>query len=70
MLECFQKAVRLAPHYRDVYATALCFSLPQWGGSYEAQDEIWQLAVKNNPGQPWLEEIRKKYMKQLPPGYE
>jgi len=63
MLACFRRAIQIDPHYKDAYASALNFSLPQWGGSCEAQQEIWELAVKNNPGQPWLKEIREKYMK-------
>ncbi len=63
LIDCFYRAIELEPHNKDVYATALNFSLPQWGGSIEAQKQIWDLAVKNNHGEPWLEEIRKEYMK-------
>jgi len=62
MLASFHKAIQIDPHNQYAYDTALCFSTPQWGGSYEAQQEIWELAAKNNPGQPWLKEIREKYM--------
>ncbi len=70
LLECFHRAIQLDPHNRNAYAAALNFSLPQWGGSYEAQEEVWKLALKNNAGQSWLEEIRKKYMKKSPLTYK
>lgn len=66
LIECFHRAMKLAPHNQYVYSTALNYSLPQWGGSIEAQAQIWDLAVKNNPGAPWLEEVRKNYMKEPP----
>lgn len=70
LMECFNNAIRLAPNNKYAYATALNFSLPQWGGSYEAQEVVWKLAVKNNPGQPWLQKIRKEYMKEPPLSYK
>ncbi len=70
LLKIFHRAIQLDPHNRNAYATALNFSLPQWGGSYEAQEEVWKLALKNNAGQSWLEEIRKKYMKKPPLTYK
>jgi tetratricopeptide (TPR) repeat protein len=70
LLDCFRRAIKLDPHNSNAYAMALNFSLPQWGGSYEAQEEVWTLAKKNNPGQPWLQEIREKYMKEPPFTYK
>jgi hypothetical protein len=63
LINSFHRAADLSPHNKEVYDTALCFSRPQWGGSSEIQERIWNLAAKNNPGQPWLEEIRKKHIK-------
>lgn len=62
----FHRAIQIDPHNQYAYDIALCYSRPQWGGSYEAQEEIWELAAKNNPGQPWLKEIREKYMTRRP----
>jgi tetratricopeptide (TPR) repeat protein len=69
-MQAFHKAIELDPHNKRAYAAALNFTLPQWGGSYEAQQEVWELALKNNPDRPsWLDEIRKEYMKELPSAY-
>ncbi|MBI5640074.1 MAG: hypothetical protein HZA17_06605 [Nitrospirae bacterium] len=66
VMECFFNAIRLNPYNREAYISGLNFSLPQWGGSYDAQEKVWELAVKNNPGADWLEATRKKYMR-IPP---
>lgn len=70
LMESFFNAIRLSPDNRYAYEAAYNFSLPQWGGSYEAQEAVWNLAVKYNPGQEWLQEIRNKYMKEPPFTYK
>lgn len=70
LMESFHKAIRLDPNNRSAYETALNYTLPQWGGSYAAQEEVWNLAVKNNGGQKWLEEIRREYMVDPPLTYK
>lgn len=64
LMETFHTGIRLNSQYRDLYTTALNFSLPQWGGSYEAQVTILKEAQKNISDPEWLRSIRSEYVKE------
>jgi tetratricopeptide (TPR) repeat protein len=69
MMTCFYKAIEYGPNNKRAYRAGLNYTLPQWGGSVKAQQEVWNLAVKNNPNAPWLEELRREYMKKPTEGF-
>jgi tetratricopeptide (TPR) repeat protein len=66
MMNCFYKAIEYGPHYDRAYIAALIFTMPQWGGSAEAQQEVYDIALKNNPYAPWLEKIKRELMRPPP----
>jgi len=61
-MDSFHTAIRLMPTNRAAYEMAINFTLPQWGGSPEAQDEVLELAEKNVADPAWLKHIREQYV--------
>ena len=53
MMSAFRRAVQLNPHNYDAYAHASNFARPRWGGNGNAQMEVYELAVENNPEASW-----------------
>ena len=57
MRYAFERAIEYDPHNYYVYRSAMTYSSPRWGGSVAAQEEIYELAVTNNPGEEWPDQL-------------
>lgn len=53
----FTRAVELAPHSRDSYASAIYTLGPKWGGSVDVQMHFFNWAIENNPEAQWPFEV-------------
>lgn len=65
-MDAFEAAIRLDPTDRRAYEMAINYTLPQWGGSLDAQDEVLALAEKNMADKTWHEYIHKMYVSERP----
>jgi hypothetical protein len=61
-MQAYRRAIALEPKNRRAYELALNYSLPQWGGSREVQNEIWTEARKQINDPAWLERMRATYL--------
>jgi hypothetical protein len=60
-MQAYRRAIELDPQNRRAYEMALNYTLPQWGGSREIQDEIWAQARERIHDPAWLEEMQARY---------
>ena len=65
LMETFNQAVIAAPHNSVVYKNALHYSTANWGGHAGARKHIIDTAEKHNPGEAWVENLRKRHVVDL-----
>lgn len=65
-MEAFETATRLDPKNRHAYEMAINYALPQWGGSFDAQDDVLALARKNIDDDQWQDYIQRTYIGKRP----
>lgn len=65
-IEAFETATRLDPKNRHAYQMAINYTLPQWGGSFDAQDDVLALARKNIEDDQWHDYIQRTYIGKRP----
>lgn len=66
-LATFRRAAELEPHRRSLYQTAFNYARPQWGGTKEDMQEIYDTAIKNNPHAAWPAELRDVWAPEIKP---
>lgn len=65
-MAAFETAIRLDPTNRKAYELAVNYTLPQWGGSIDAQDDVLALARKHIADDSWHEYIQRMYVGERP----
>ena len=60
--ETFLKAVEIDPHNYKPYYAAINYAARKWRGSADKQFDIYELALKNNPGEDWPNSMYKEYV--------
>jgi len=68
-MDAYRTAIRLDPDNRRAYEMAINYNLPQWGGSYESVNQIWEAAQEHIHDQAWLDRIRGQYLQDQPATY-
>lgn len=69
-MQAFVTATRLDPKNRHAYEMAINYTLPQWGGSFDAQDDVLALARKHIDDDQWLDYIERTYIGKRPFWYK
>jgi hypothetical protein len=69
-MRAFHEAIRLDPTNRRAYEMAVNYTLPQWGGSFDAQDDVLDLATKNVADKDFVQYLRGMYVGDRPYSYK
>jgi hypothetical protein len=64
-MDSFRRTVALDPERISAYQTAYNYARPQWGGTREMLQEIYETSTRNNPNADWTENLRKIWAKEL-----
>jgi hypothetical protein len=65
-LEAFENSTRLDPNNRNAYELAIIYTAPQWGGSFDAQDEVLDRAREHITDEGWREYVEHMFVGERP----